>query len=103
MFVKEMTIYQSGENLNLNYFNLNFPYVTTTLQFSNLSFRFVTVTHSVSKLNELIYILSIYLDILTCLPLSIYGKNLVRICRPQASNCTLTTCEVPEQDWSINT
>lgn len=67
-----------------------------TLQFSYLSFRFVTVTHSASKLNYLIYALHIYLDKLTCLPLSIYGKNLVHICRPQASSHILTRCEVPE-------
>lgn len=72
-----------------------------TLLFSNLSFRFLTVTHSASKLNDLIFrALHIYLDILTCLPLSVHGKNLVHVCRPQASNHTLTRCEVPEQDWS---
>lgn len=98
-----MTICQSGENLNLNHLNLDLLYVTVTLQFSNLSFRLETVTHSASKLNELIYVLHIYLDICTCLPLSLYGKNLVRIFRPQVSNYTLTRCEVPEQDWSINT
>lgn len=83
--------------------NLNFPYLTITLQFSNLSFTFVTVIHSASKLNDLIYALHIYLDKFTCQPLALYGKNLVHICRPQASNHTLTRCEVPEQDWSINT
>lgn len=95
-----MTIYQSGENINLNYLNLDLPYVTMTLQFSNLSFRLVAVTHSASKLNDLIDVLRIYLDICTCLPLSLYGKNSVR---GQVSNYTLTRCVVPEQDWSINT